>query len=160
MTMTRLFQGVVLLGVLSLTPCVTYGAERTSEAYEAFAAAAQSQRTPEQGAAIGAWKSQIARQLESKKRYPAAARSRREEGNVLIVFRLDRQGRLVSSRIVRSSGSATLDKAGLALVSHAQPFPPPPPAAFGKPIILPIRYHYSLPRCTLLNRLLGPCTSP
>jgi periplasmic protein TonB len=142
MTMTRLVRCVVLLFVLSLSPCVTYGEERTSEAYEAFAAAAQPQRTPEQVAAVEAWRKKIGRQLESKKHYPAAARVRREEGDVLIVFRLDRQGRLVSSRIVRSSGSATLDKAGLALVREAQPFPPPPPVAFGKPIILPIQYRW------------------
>ena|SRR5262245_8078288 len=159
MTITRLFRSVALLCVLSLAPCVTYGAERTSGAYEAFAAAAQPQRSPAQVAAIEAWKVQIVRQLESRKQYPADARSRREEGAVLIVFRLDRQGRLVSSRIVRGSGSATLDNAGLALVSQAQPFPPPPPVAVGKQIILPIRYHYSLPRCTLVNRLLGPCTT-
>ena len=158
MIITRLFRAVMLLCVLPLAPCVTYGAERTSEAYEAFAAAAQPQPTPAQIAAIEAWKLQIARQLESKKQYPADARLRREQGAVLIVFRLDRQGRLVSSRIVRGSGSATLDNAGLALVRDAQPFAPPP-AAVGN-IVLPIRYRYSLPRCTLLNRLLGPCTSP
>jgi len=32
--------------------------------------------------------------------------------------------RLVSSRIVKGSGSATLDKAGLALVRRVQPLPP------------------------------------
>jgi periplasmic protein TonB len=158
MIMTRLFKSVVLLCVLSLAPCVTYGAERMSEAHEAFAAAAP-QLTPAQVAAIEAWRKQIGKQLESKKKYPADARARREEGDVLIVFHLDRQGRLVGSRIVRGSGSATLDKAGLALVREAQPFPPPPPLAASKRIILPIRYHW-LPRCTLANRLLGPCTSP
>src|SRR5262245_62036040 len=100
MTMTRLFQSVVLLAVLLLAPCVTYGAERTGEAYEAFAAAAQpQQRTPEQVAAIRAWYLQISRQIESKKQYPAAALPRREQGIVEIRFRLDRQGQLVSSRI-------------------------------------------------------------
>jgi len=124
----------------------------------AFAAPAQPQRTPEQVAAFEAWRKQIGRQLESRKQYPPDARARREEGDVLIVFHLDRQGRLIGSRIVRSSGSAALDKAGLALVRQAQPFPPPPALTVGKRIILPIRYHW-LPRCTLVNRLLGPCTS-
>jgi outer membrane biosynthesis protein TonB len=41
---------------------------------------------------------------------------------VVILFRLDRQAQLVSSRILRTSGSATLDNAGLALVRQAQPF--------------------------------------
>src|SRR5262245_46333321 len=127
--MRRLFQFAMLLCVLPFASSATYAVERTTEAYEAFAAAAQPQRTPERVAAIEAWKVQVMRQLESKKQYPAAARLRREQGAVLILFRLDRQGRLISSRIVRGSGSATLDNAGLALVSQAQPFPPPPVAA-------------------------------
>jgi TonB family protein len=104
-----------------------------------------------------AWYKQIVRQLESKKQYPAAALPRREQGTVLILFRLDRQGQLVSSRISRMSGSATLDNAGLALVRQAQPFSPPPPLA-GLQFSVPIRYWvYPLPRCTFLNRLFQPC---
>jgi protein TonB len=142
MIMTRLFSSGLLLCMLLPVACRAHALERTSEAYEAFAAAAPPQRTPEQVAAIEAWKVQIVRQLESRKQYPAGARLRREEGAVLIVFRLDRQGRLVSSRIVQGSGSATLDNAGLALVRQAQPFQPPPPVAVGKQIILPIRYRW------------------
>jgi protein TonB len=160
MTMTRLFQSAMLVCMLSLAPSATYGVEGTSEAHEAFAAAAaQPQPTPQQVAAIAAWYKQIVRQLESRKQYPAAALPRREQGTVLILFRLDRQGQLVSSRISRTSGSATLDNAGLALVRHAQPFSPPPPLA-GLQFSVPIRYWvYPLPRCTFLNRLFQPCVS-
>ena len=151
----------------------------------AFAAAAQPQRTPEQVTAIQAWYLQLSRQIESKKQYPAAALQRREQGTVGIRFRLDRQGQLVSSRILRTSGiatldtyreeglfdraaelapywEATLDNAGLALIGQAQPFPPPPPFA-GLQFDVAIRYRVDrplLPRCTLVNRLLGPCISP
>ncbi len=125
----------------------------------AFAAAAQPQRTPEQVTAIQAWYLQLSRQIESKKQYPAAALQRREQGTVGIRFRLDRQGQLVSSRILRTSGIATLDNAGLALIGQAQP---PPPFA-GLQFDVAIRYRVDLPllpRCTLVNRLLGPCISP
>jgi TonB family protein len=159
MTPMRLFQSAILLCMLPLCTGMTYGVERTSEEYRAFAAAAAPQRTPEQAAAIAAWQLQIVRQLNSKKQYPAAALARREQGTVLILFRLDRQGQLVGSRIARTSGNATLDNAGLALVRQAQPFPPPPPLAHLL-FSVPIRYSFPLPRCTLLSRLLGPCTSP
>jgi periplasmic protein TonB len=154
MTMARLFRAGMLLCVLPLAASMTHGAE-------AFAAAARPQPTPEQVATIKAWYLQIARQLESKKQYPAAALPRREQGTVVILFRLDRQAQLVSSRILRTSDSATLDNAGLALVRQAQPFPPPPPLA-NLQFDVPIRYRVDrplLPRCTLVNRLLGPCTS-
>jgi hypothetical protein len=57
MSMTRLFQSVMLVCMLSLAPSATYGVEGTSEAYEAFAAAAAQpqptpQPTPQQVAAI------------------------------------------------------------------------------------------------------------
>jgi TonB family protein len=45
-----------------------------------------------------------------------------------LAFRIDRQGHVVSSGIVKSSGSAILDAEALALVKRAAPFPPPPPA--------------------------------
>ncbi len=154
--MTRLVRAVMLLCVLPLAASMTHGAE-------AFAAAAQPQPTPEQVAVVEAWKLKIGRQLESKKKYPAAARMQREQGTVLILFRLDRQGRLVGIRIARGSGSPTLDNAGLALVRQAQPFPPPPPSLAEPQLTLPINYRIRpapLPRCTLVNRLLGPCTSP
>ena len=38
-------------------------------------------------------------------------------------FSLDRQGRVVDSRVVPSSGAAALDEEALALVRRAQPFP-------------------------------------
>jgi TonB family protein len=160
----RVFQSVMLLCMLPLCTGTTYGVEITKEETRAFAAAAApGALTPEQVAAIGAWKQQIARQLESKKQYPAVALPRLEQGTVLILFRLDRQGRLVSSRISRGSGSVTLDNAGLALVRQAQPFPSPPPPLVLPQISVPIRYAVRpapLPRCTLANRLVGPCTSP
>jgi TonB family protein len=153
--MSALGRAAAISICLLLLPCL-------SGCGAAFAAAAQPQRTPEQVTAIQAWYLQLSRQIESKKQYPAAALQRREQGTVGIRFRLDRQGQLVSSRILRTSGIATLDNAGLALIGQAQPFPPPPPFA-GLQFDVAIRYRVDLPllpRCTLVNRLLGPCISP
>jgi periplasmic protein TonB len=62
---------------------------------------------------------------------------------VELTFSLDRQGRVVSSKIAKSSGSSALDEATLELVRRAQPFPAPPPEMAGAEVNLsvPIRYN-------------------
>ncbi len=52
-------------------------------------------------------------------------------GMVRIAFALSRSGRLLSARVVRSSGRRALDQAALAAVRSASPFPPPPAALKG-----------------------------
>ncbi len=91
-------------------------------------------------AAILSWQRSLVAQLERHKRYPAQARG--EQGVASLAFHIDRRGTLLSSRIVRSSGSAALDEETLALVKRAQPFPPPPA---GMPddqlsFVVPVRY--------------------
>jgi protein TonB len=101
--------------------------------------AAQSARAR---AAVATWRSQIAGMLEHSKRYPQEARSRREQGVAQLAFSIDREGHVLSSRIVTSSGFSTLDEETLALVQRAQPFPVPPPEVSGTEIkfTVPVRY--------------------
>jgi periplasmic protein TonB len=89
------------------------------------------------------WDSEIARLLEHNKRYPAEARARGEQGVVELKFSIDREGHLLSSHIVRSSGFAALDEETLALVQRAQPFPPPPPDSPGEELsfTVPVRFN-------------------
>jgi periplasmic protein TonB len=47
----------------------------------------------------------------------------KESGTVRISVTIDRNGRLLSHRVVGSSGSSTLDQAALDIVQRAQPFP-------------------------------------
>jgi protein TonB len=93
--------------------------------------------------AVPRWKSQVVGMLERNKRYPSDARNRREQGVTQLAFSIDRQGRVVASRIVTSSGSSSLDKEALELAQRAQPFPPPPPELAGAQISLtvPIRFN-------------------
>ena len=90
-----------------------------------------------------AWQTQVVTRLERNKRYPPAAQSRREQGVAQLFFSLDRQGRLIESRVVRSSGAALLDQEALALLRRAQPFPPPPPQLTGDRVgvTVPIRFN-------------------
>jgi protein TonB len=93
-------------------------------------------------ASASAWRSQIAAILEHNKRFPQEARSRREQGVAQLAFSIDREGHVLSSRIVTSSGSVALDEETLALVQRAQPFPAPPPEVSGSEIkfTVPVRY--------------------
>jgi periplasmic protein TonB len=72
------------------------------------------------------WQTALAAHIERFKRYPAKARSSGEQGIATVAFTIDRQGRLLTSRIVQSSGSATLDQETLAMLVRAQPMPAPP----------------------------------
>jgi periplasmic protein TonB len=90
------------------------------------AAPTQGQPNPNGSQAMVTWKMQILALLERNKRYPAEAQSRHQQGIAHVVFSLDRLGRLVESRLLRSSGAAALDEEALALLRRAQPFPMPP----------------------------------
>ena len=60
--------------------------------------------------AIPNWTRQVVALLERNKRYPAAAGG--AQGTAQVAFSLDRQGRVLASRVVKSSGSAVLDQEG------------------------------------------------
>jgi periplasmic protein TonB len=83
-------------------------------------------RTRPSAAQITSWHRRIAEHVERHKGYPAAARARRQTGVTELVFTIDRQGKVVTSRVTRSSGYAALDQETIATVRRAQPFPSPP----------------------------------
>lgn len=69
------------------------------------------------------WQAMVMAHLEKYRRYPAAARARGQQGVVQVTFRMNRQGRVLSARISRTSGSAMLDRAAIDNVKRAQPLP-------------------------------------
>jgi protein TonB len=107
------------------------------------AAPTQGRLTPNRSSAVPTWKTEILALLERNKRYPEVAQSRHQQGIAQVFFSLDRQGRVIDSRVVRSSGASALDDEALALLRRAQPFPPPPPELPGQRIDLsvPIRFN-------------------
>jgi protein TonB len=72
------------------------------------------------------WASQVSAHLSRNKRYPAEALSRGIGGTASVAFTLDGNGRVMSVRLVRTSGNASLDRESQDLVRRASPFPPPP----------------------------------
>lgn len=76
--------------------------------------------------AMRTWQSYLLAHLERHKRYPRNAQLRRQEGVVHLRFVMDREGRVATARLERSSGHTSLDDETLALIERAQPLPPPP----------------------------------
>lgn len=93
-------------------------------------------------AQVASWHRKIVRQIELHKGAPASAQARRLTGTAQLAFTIDRQGRVLGSRIVHSSGSAALDQETSATVRRAQPFPPPPANMPGETFdfTVPIRF--------------------
>ena len=60
------------------------------------------------------------------RRYPPAARARREEGVATVAFTMTRGGKVTSTSIVSSTGSSLLDREALETVRRAQPLPAVP----------------------------------
>lgn len=56
--------------------------------------------------------------------YPELARQASLHGSLILVVSIDRGGNLLSSEVVKSSGSAELDQAASRIVKLASPFPP------------------------------------
>lgn len=64
--------------------------------------------------------------LEDHKEYPRRARTRRQEGVVMLYFVMDRAGHVLEYRIDRSSGYDLLDREVEQMIRRAQPLPPLP----------------------------------
>jgi protein TonB len=77
-------------------------------------------------AQLSSWHRKIVIQLQRHKNYPAAAQAHREAGVATVAFTIDREGKVVATRVIHSSGFASLDQETIATVHRAAPFPPPP----------------------------------
>jgi periplasmic protein TonB len=78
--------------------------------------------------AVNRWQNRLSAHIERfKRRYPDKAHN--DLGSAKVSFTIDHEGRLLSSRIVQSSGSAILDDEALEILARAQPLPRPPDQA-------------------------------
>jgi periplasmic protein TonB len=93
--------------------------------------------------AIARWESTLAAHLERFKHYPDKARARGDQGTTTVAFTIDHDGRLVTSRIVQSSGSETLDEETLAMLVRAQPLPKPPDNVLDSELsfVVPVKFN-------------------
>jgi protein TonB len=84
------------------------------------------------------WRGRVMAHLNARKRYPGGG----ARGTSSIAFVIDRSGRVLSARLIRSSGSAALDREAVALARRSSPVPAPPPNVRGGRLTLtvPIRF--------------------
>ena len=87
------------------------------------------------------WQGQLSAWLQEHKTYPEAAREQGEEGAATVRFTVARDGRVLAASLVRSSGSARLDTAAVALLRgpRVPPFPAAMPQAEAT-VAVSIRY--------------------
>lgn len=93
-----------------------------------------------------AWESVLLGHLEHHKRYPRRARRSGHEAIVFVRVKINRDGYLIEHRLVRASDYDTLNRETLALISRAQPLPPPPAEVIGDTIEFVVPVAYSLRR--------------
>jgi protein TonB len=79
-----------------------------------------------------AYAARLRSHVQRFERYPAEAERNGVTGSARIAITIDRSGRLVSSRLAGSSGSAILDDAARATAERASPYPPPPDGIGGR----------------------------
>lgn len=95
-------------------------------------------------ASAGQYFRQLATWLNRHKRYPSQARRRREQGTVKVQFTIDRNGRLLSHRILSSSGHARLDQEAEAMLKRASPMPAIPAALNRSRVTVTLPINFSL----------------
>lgn len=93
--------------------------------------------------AMATWERDLSARLEAVKRYPPGARG--EKGIADVAFRIDRNGHVLSSHIIRSSGSALLDTDALATLKRADPLPAPPSGISDDMLTIRTAIRYKLP---------------
>ncbi|WP_207461847.1 energy transducer TonB [Azospirillum sp. SYSU D00513] len=88
------------------------------------------------------WQGLLLGHLERHKRYPRMARSRRQEGVAQVRFTMDRQGKVLSVSLAKSSGFKALDEETIAMVERASPLPPIPPGVGGDrmELVVPVQF--------------------
>ena len=85
---------------------------------------------------------QLRRWIERHKRYPRSAKMRGVQGSGVVRIVIDRSGRVLSAKLVKSAGDRTLDDEIRALPMRASPAPKPPAEFSGSrhTLTLPVRF--------------------
>lgn len=88
------------------------------------------------------WEGLVLGALNKVKRYPRDAHFARQQGVPYIRFVMNRAGKILSSRLERSSGYRSLDQEALSLPRRAQPLPKPPEDVKGDTIelVVPVEF--------------------
>lgn len=129
-------------------PAPSAAAQRAAAASQMTPVAAEAITAPAEGsvaeavAAPESWQRAVLAHLGRHKRYPADARSRRLEGEVVVSFRVDHGGKVADASVLEGSGHAALDREAIEMLRRAEPLPALPArvAASSATLLVPIRY--------------------
>jgi protein TonB len=137
---TLLQQVTAMISALFVTAAV---AQQTAPQPEQAPATTPGPASPKPAPAIASWQQAVVARLARFQRYPAQAKG--ATGIVNLGFSIDRQGHVLNSQIIKSSGSAVLDAEALSLLTRAAPLPAPPAAVPDSDLtfVLPIRFEGS-----------------
>ncbi|WP_434640733.1 TonB family protein [Klebsiella sp. I138] len=72
------------------------------------------------------WEALVKGKINKMRNYPEDARRRKRSGTAMIAFSVNAHGEILSTQLVASSGTLSLDKAAISAVDNARPLPPPP----------------------------------
>ncbi len=109
-------------------------AKRERGSFSAASLGASDRKAARQGETVAAapnpaaadYLARLKEHLIPYRQYPQEARFWRWEGVAHIRFTLDGEGRILNRSLRKSSSHAALDSEALALISRAEPYPPPP----------------------------------
>ena len=137
---TLLQQVAAMLSALFVTAAV---AQPTAPQPKQAPATTLGPASPKPAPAIASWQQAVVAHLARFQRYPTQAKGATGVAN--LSFGIDRQGHVLNSQIIKSSGSAVLDAEALSLMTRAAPLPPPPAAIPDTDLtfVLPIRFEGS-----------------
>jgi len=137
---TLLQQVTAMISALFVTAAV---AQQTAPQPEQPPTTTPGPASPKPAPAIASWHQAVVARLARFQRYPAQAKGATGVAN--LSFSIDRQGHVLNSQIIKSSGSAVLDAEALSLMTRAAPLPPPPAAVPDTDLtfVLPIRFEGS-----------------
>jgi protein TonB len=88
--------------------------------------------------ALEDYRGSVRARLADARSYPAKARRLRQEGEVLVSFRVVEDGSVEDLTVEETSGFEVLDDAAVRLVESCSPFPLPPHSPFA--FRIPVRY--------------------
>jgi periplasmic protein TonB len=131
---------VVSTTMISALLVTAVAAQQTQPKPQQAPTAATVPASPELAPEIASWQQAIVARLARFQRYPAQAKG--ATGIVNLSFSIDRQGHVLNSQIIKSSGSAVLDAEALSLLTRAAPLPSPPAVVPDSDLtfVLPIRF--------------------
>jgi len=88
------------------------------------------------------WHGALSAHLVRHARFPAAVREHARDRQVLVRFRIDRRGHVISTAVAEGSGSDLLDGEAEAMIRRASPMPLPPEQVIqdALDLIVPVRF--------------------